>query len=322
MVYAAGGARVGEAYTDQQGVATLALDQKIISDLRSSLASQSDRGSSKLNFYISAESQGDFALISTHDQNRVRELEDYGQYEADHRHLKIDGQWRILDSRQRGQVWSDRDLYRPGDTLYFGAALAQSHLSGSSHYERRCSLTLLDHNKKKFSQVEVKSSSLGTFYSQIKLPENAKLGGYQASVKCENTGGIMVWTRDVRVAEFRRPNFKVDAFASVQQALSGEEAEISVRGQYLYGAPMSLESWNVFLRADTYQPHFSGSTGSSSDIDLAAYHYGPPLHQNWGDTEVNAVLSEHYPQYTRYSSFNYEMESLSGSSMGGKQRSD
>ena len=313
IIYASGGDRVGEAITDSMGIAKLNLDQEKILAARAKLNQRDPKNPRELSFYISANYKGDHSLVTSSSQHQIYEDGSYQQYHAENPYIYSKGQWTQVNHRRRGSLWTDRGIYRAGDPIYFGAVVAKVGVRGVEPIrEELCELSLRDRDDKEMSNLKVRSTRLGAISAEFKIPSKANLGQYQASLICPSSEHPLVWTHEFKVAAFRRPQFKVDAFSDASRVLSGAPLAINVRAKYLYGAPMHEKSWQAYLSSEAFQPQPRGKIGSQEEIDLSAYNYGPPLYQEWGDSEINAVLSEHYPQYRRYNHFNYESDHLSG----------
>ncbi|MBO9619315.1 MAG: alpha-2-macroglobulin [Niabella sp.] len=101
--------------------------------------------------------------------------------------------------------FTDRSLYRPGQTVYFkGIAVRYDPDKKNSSVlaDYKTTVTLYDANQQKITDLPVSSNSFGSFSSSFHLPE----GGLNGSFSIGTTEGSTAF----RVEEYKRPKFFVD----------------------------------------------------------------------------------------------------------------
>ena len=243
-IYAAGGSKVAEAISNQDGIAKFKFDLEQVKALRKAAKKK------RINYYIVANVNEDYAFVSSSRNHRVYDGSAYHYY-----YYYDDSKYNVA----RGLVWSDRDIYRPGDNVFVAGNLAEVTMRGVEPLRQaKCVLSFLDLYGNKLKKTEFQSSALGGFTMKLKLDSFASLGTYSVEVNCKSSQDPEVshsWSHDLRVAEFKRPTFKVDAMASTK-ALSEQVLNFKSKAQYFYGASLSDRRWHVFVNGtkDHYAP--------------------------------------------------------------------
>lgn len=135
-----------------------------------------------------------------------------------------------LAKPKRDIVFTDRNIYRPGDTVHFkgvsrlwdGQYLAVPRDTNAVAW----TIDLLDEEGAKLSSVAKGAAPLsdfGTWDGSYELPEDASLATYTVNGKAR-----------FQVRQFRQPLFNVDARA---EDTVGSNATVEVRSEYFHGRP-------------------------------------------------------------------------------------
>ena len=104
-------------------------------------------------------------------------------------------------------LFSDRSIYRPGQTLYFkGIVLMKNEdeKGGSVRKDYETTVYLRDANFKDVDTVKVKTNEFGSFSGKFQLPETGLNGQFSIYTK-KDAGNV-----NFRVEEYKRPKFYVD----------------------------------------------------------------------------------------------------------------
>jgi alpha-2-macroglobulin len=157
----------------------------------------------------------------------------------------IDSSWSNGDPETRGVIYSDRQLYQPGEKVWLtGVAyyLKNDALHQDSHAQYDLKVT--DPNGNDTDYGNITTNGYGTFSKQLTLKPNQPLGYY--SVKA--SGGIGVtFEGSFRVAEFKPPNFKVDLTLDKEFAAMGDTVQASGKSDYLFGSPVVGGKYSFFV---------------------------------------------------------------------------
>ncbi len=137
-------------------------------------------------------------------------------------------------------LYTERPLYRPGDTVYFKGWLRDSNYARYTLPEpRTIELRFFPPNyEDTIEPIEIDVLPNGSFDGKWVIPDDAMLGTYQFFVE---TGGRMVGqsSTSFMVAEFRKPEFTLEVTPNISETLRGETVEFTVSAEYLFGGNAS-----------------------------------------------------------------------------------
>lgn len=149
----------------------------------------------------------------------------------------VDGTWSSGQPISRGTIYSDRDLYQPGERAWLTAVcyvLQNGTLRGDPN--ARYSVVLRDPQGGEKKLPAQTTNRYATFSFPIDFSKTQPLGYY--TIVATGPQGAQV-TGSFRVAEFRPPNFSVNLSLDKKAAATGETVTASGSAQYLFGAPMA-----------------------------------------------------------------------------------
>ena len=183
--------------------------------------------------------------------------------------------WNPAPRTAAGSVFTDRGLYRAGETVHWKAILRAK--SGGTWTSVTDSVRMLVRDPREelvFDAVH-KPSDVGTVDTSWALPAGAARGRYtirvasaaDTSVTAEyewQRGGLA--TGSFRVASFRRSQFSVTARSAADAYVAGDFFEGSVAARYLFGAGMAGQPVRTRL---VQQSAFHQPPG------YAGYRFGP-----------------------------------------------
>ncbi|MFN0177971.1 MAG: MG2 domain-containing protein [Gemmatimonadales bacterium] len=150
-------------------------------------------------------------------------------------------------------VFTERGIYRPGDSVFAKAVVRTGTLGALKIPARTDSVRLVFHDRDggELRVVTTPPSAFGTTSSRLRLPNDAPLGGYPVTVSLKRQGTWRELARaEYRVAEYRPPEFLVDVTADTAARGTGDTLTATVVARYLFGAPMARAkvSWQVRQR--------------------------------------------------------------------------
>ena len=172
----------------------------------------------------------------------------------------VDAGWDKGKPESRGTIFSDRQLYKPGETAYF-TGLAYYLQGGSLKQDKNTdyTVTLEGPEGQKKTLGKPKTNAFGTFSLDVPLEQTQALGFY--TVRAASSSGAEI-TGEFRIADFKPPNFKVELSLDAPSkgngivnqdlqsfspdlrpvetaiALTNEVVKASVQSNYLFGAPV------------------------------------------------------------------------------------
>lgn len=170
----------------------------------------------------------------------------------------------------RGALFSDRGLYRPGETIRWkglvrrptsrglepitGRQVDVEHVDAAGH-ATRATATL---------------GAWGTFDLEQRTPPDGPSGGWTTRVRLD---GEVIATERARVAEYRPSSFSVDTKLDRASVVRGEQVSCATRAGYLYGG--SLEGARV--RASFYRQRGAFKVPGLDGFTLDEHDDGAPL---------------------------------------------
>ncbi|MGK4004183.1 Ig-like domain-containing protein [Sorangium sp. So ce1036] len=143
--------------------------------------------------------------------------------------------------RPFGMLFSDRGIYRPGDTVRVKGIFREEAARGTrTPAGKAVAFKVEGPDGEAIVRQTPRLGAFGTFSADVKIPETARLGTYTLGATVQ--GGEAGWpdvTSSVEVAEYRPAEFKVGVESDKPSYVRGDKARWIARGDYLFGAPMT-----------------------------------------------------------------------------------
>ncbi|HET9095085.1 MAG TPA: Ig-like domain-containing protein [Candidatus Baltobacteraceae bacterium] len=177
--------------------------------------------------YVAVQSAGDWAYVRTYDWSGIY------QYSNN----IGDTTWSNGQPISRGVVYSDRQMYQPGERGWF-TAVCYVLQNGVLRADRNAAyrVTLRDPNGNQTALPARTTNRFATFSFPVDFKKSQAPGYYTIVAKSPDGAEI---TGSFRVAEFRPPNFSVNLKLDRDFAAAGGAVSAQGSAQYLFGAPMS-----------------------------------------------------------------------------------
>ena len=175
-----------------------------------------------------------------------------------------------------GMLFSDRGIYRPGDTLHVKGIFRQEGAHGLvTTAGRTVDLVFEGPEGESFAKQSVAISAFGTVSADVKIPDTGRLGTYTVRASVQGSARDYADASDTfEVAEYRPAEFKVSAESDRPAYVRGDKASWIARGDYLFGAPMSgAEVWMHVTRSTTW---FRPKSTEGFITDDETFHAGKP----------------------------------------------
>jgi uncharacterized protein YfaS (alpha-2-macroglobulin family) len=218
--------------TDARGLAVLTGFNAARPPADSTLACEPYCGGSSFEGYLSARDGDDRAVVAINEYDPDLAPYEFGVY----------GAWGEERAPMAGAVFTERGIYRPGEPVYAKAIVRRGTLGALLPPGPGDSLrwSFSDRDGKPVRDTVVALSRFGTAEQTFRLPAEVPLGQYSVEIQAKRDGH---WRRlgfaSYQVAEYRPPEFLVDATAPKEAKFAGDEVRVTVGGRYLFGAPMA-----------------------------------------------------------------------------------
>ena len=157
----------------------------------------------------------------------------------------------------RAHIYTDRPIYRPGQTVYFkGAIRAEDDVSYTLPDLSRVRVTMHDANYEEIYNQSLDVGEAGTFNGQLELGGGASLGNYNISVEFQNQH---FWA-EFQVAAYRPPEFEATVDPGADEILKGHDIKATVNVNYFFGGPVADApvEWNVLAETYIFEPPWGG----------------------------------------------------------------
>ena len=173
--------------------------------------------------------------------------------------------WRFNVSSAYGEdrlpaaaaVFTERGIYRPGDTVY-AKAIVRTGLLGALKVPARgdsVKVAFKDRDEGMLRESVLAPSAFGTLQRSVRLPAGAPLGTYRVTVSLKRQGEWKEMAQaSYRVAEYRPPEFLVDMTADNAARFDGDTLTATISARYLFGAPMGRAKVTWSVRQTAYSP--------------------------------------------------------------------
>lgn len=172
-------------------------------------------------------------------------------------------------NRTKAQVFTDRAIYRPGQTVYFkviNTKIDKEIENVASGLKQK--ITLLDTNNQEVSAQNFTTNEFGSYHGSFILPKGKLNGTFYLS-----TDGGSQGYKDIRVEEYKRPKFEV-TFDPVKE-------------EYKYGQTIELKGKAAM---------FSGVALSNTTVSYEIKKHNIRWRYFWwypqGDDNENSILGE------------------------------
>jgi hypothetical protein len=170
-------------------------------------------------------------------------------------------------------LYSDRPIYRPGQTVYFKGVVRQDH-DGVFTLPKFITVpvTIEDAQGNEIYREDLPVTDVGTFYGEVKLADEAALGSYDIQVTYSDTERSA--QGNFRVAEYRKPEFKVSVTPAITQPIDGDVLTVTVQADYYFGAPMPNAQVNWRLSSTDYYFALPDTWYGFGDCDESYWLWG------------------------------------------------
>ena len=157
----------------------------------------------------------------------------------------------------RAHIYTDRPIYRPGQTVYLkGAIRAEDDVSYTLPQLSQVRVTVHDANYEEIYNQSLDVSEAGTFHDQLELGAGASLGNYNISMEFQNQH----FRAGFQVAAYRPPEFEVTVDPGADEILKGQDIKATVNVNYFFGGPVANApvEWNVLAETYIFKPPWGG----------------------------------------------------------------
>jgi len=180
--------------------------------------------------------------------------------------------------KNRVYIITDRPVYRPGQTVFFkGTARSASGLKPVVGQEVEVSVR--DFDDTEIYTTRLTTDAYGSFNGQFKVGLDVRLGNYsvRTSVQGEEFSG------EFEVQEYVKPEYRVSVSPDKNVKVQGDKARFVVKGEYLFGGPVSGGKVNYSVIQRTYYRFvYQSSYGFYQNYDYESDYQGQIIQRGEG----------------------------------------
>src|ERR1051325_5846232 len=201
-----------------------------------------------------------------------------------------------------GYVYTDRSVYRPGDTVYFKAIVRKQdgdRLLLPS--DREIQVKIEDSARNVILQKTYSLSPFGSLNGSLELPATATLGYCSITV---NKGYI---SGSFQVEEYKKPEYFVKVTPDAPRVLQGGSVKATIEARYYFGEPVANAKVKYVVHTQRSY-YFSNDDGEESDPTTAnegggdegapgdsRFFYGDQILEKEGKLDANGKLVVNIP---------------------------
>ena len=156
----------------------------------------------------------------------------------------------------RAYFYTDRAIYRPGQTVYFKGIL---RADDDGHYSlpsgiHSMHVVVQDQEGKEIYRADSPLNDMGTLHGEFQLSSEASLGFYFLSAQL----GERTFGTGFQVAEYRKPEFVVTVATDKEEYVQGDEITVNVAASYYFGGPVANAKVTWRLMSQDYYFNWTG----------------------------------------------------------------
>ncbi len=218
--------------------------------------------------------------------------------------INTPGAWNLGDDPNRnlkGYTYTDRPVYRPGDTVHFKTILRAQTPSGYviPHGE---DLQLELRDPQTYESIwtqKIKLSDMGTAHWEYVVPRDAHLGMYSLSMQM---GDRYVEGVSFSVQEYKKPEYSVKVTAQTPRVLQGQPIKATIDARYYFGEPVGNAKVKWVVHTSTYWPtgryeveDQADAGGEGGDAEADEDYGGEQQEEKSGTLDANGMLQIQVP---------------------------
>jgi len=154
-------------------------------------------------------------------------------------------------------VYTDRPIYRPGQTVYFSSFIRR--VKEGRYFmpakDEKATVYITDSSGSSiYDKADIPLSESGVVSGSVDLSADDDIprGNYTVEI----TVGEQIFTKKFAVASYKKPSFKVDLAAEKDSIASHEDMRVNLTGSYFFGAPMrkAKAKWSIMTSTYIFSP--------------------------------------------------------------------
>ncbi len=159
-----------------------------------------------------------------------------------------------VSTSEKAYIFTDRSIYRPGQTVYFKAILVETTQQGSTILQqktengKKITVELYDANYQKVSEQHLTSNEYGSVSGNFVLPSQGLTGKFHLQIKMESK---YIGNLYFSVEEYKRPTFEITLDQPKEEFKIGQNVSVDghVKAYAGYGIDGATVKYHVVRKA-------------------------------------------------------------------------
>ena len=201
-------------------------------------------------------------------------------------------------------IYTDRQIYRPGQTVYYKCI---ARMDDDARYSLpvgmpQLQLTVTDAQGQQILQQALAFNDMGTCNGSLTLANDAPLGIYNLWVNDPKAkDSYNGFGASFQVAEYKRPDFQVSVASDKPEYIQGDTIQVSVESSYYFGGPVADAGVHWTVMSEDYFFRYQGvGWWDFTDYDYLQQRagggpFGETLGEGDGKTDANGRFSFSVP---------------------------
>ncbi|NUM73238.1 hypothetical protein HUU40_02640 [candidate division KSB1 bacterium] len=155
-------------------------------------------------------------------------------------------------------AYTDRPIYRPGQTVYFKSIVRQLTEAGYQVYSNSdVEIKVTDARGNEIYRQTLKANDNGSVSGELALAEEPPLGSYQLTTTIP--GGITHYA-SFKVEEYKKPEYKVEVTCDKDHYANGDLITAKIKADYYFGSPVANAQVDYYIfRGRFWRPWWYGT---------------------------------------------------------------
>ncbi len=188
-------------------------------------------------------------------------------------------------------IYTDRPVYRPGDTVRYRFIVRRRGASGYAMPEMKSlPVEIHDGEDNVVSRTTLNLSSFGTAHGEYKIPAAAALGYYSLQYHVDedfHSGGF-------QVEEYKKPEYEVKVTPAARRLLQGQAISAVIDARYYFGEPVANAKVTYVVHQSRYWPPYYEMSGED-ERDQDEYDSGEQILEEEGRLDAGGKLAVSIP---------------------------
>ena len=157
--------------------------------------------------------------------------------------------WNEPGTEFKGYLYTDRSVYRPGNTVHYKAILRQGKEGTYTNLPgRKCEVRIHDPRGKEIVKTDLTTDEFGSLGGSLVIEEKPTLGVYGIQLRL----GDQHAQGSFRVEEYRKPEFRAEVGKPLAEVRAGSSAAVPITAVYYFGSPVANADVKFVVKRRTY----------------------------------------------------------------------